>query len=184
MAWQSRILALVLVAGLIGAAGTAFSGEPHAEARAMSPARMNALIEAVGDDVERMNAGQWRFKIKDISVLVIADETHDRMRVLVGIVTVDKMPPAVYRRLMQANFDTTLDARYAVADGLLWSLFLHPLKSLTDSLLLSGIGQAVNLFRTFGKTFSSGGLVFQGGDSTGLIERQLIEELLERGKAI
>ena len=49
---------------------------------------------------------------------------------------------------------------------------------------ITGIGQAVNLYRTFGKTFSSGGLAFQGGDSTGLIERRLIEKLLEQGKAI
>ncbi len=145
---------------------------------------MNALIEAVGDDVEHTKSGKWRFKIEKVSVLIIADEAHDRMRILVGIAKADTVPTELYRRLMQANFDTTLDARYAVAKGVLWSMYLHPLKSLTDPLFLSGIGQTVNLFRTFGKTYSSGGLTFQGGDSTGLIERQLIEKLLEQGKAI
>ncbi|PPR25018.1 MAG: hypothetical protein CFH40_00586 [Alphaproteobacteria bacterium MarineAlpha10_Bin3] len=176
-----RFSALALIAGFIWLASPT---ESKAAPTEMSLNRMNDLIEAVGNGVERMTPGQWRFTIEKVAVLVIADETHYRMRILVGIVKADKIPPGVYRRLMQANFDTALDARYAVAKGLLWSLYLHPLKSLTDRLFLSGIGQAVNLYRTFGKTFSSGGLAFQGGDSTGLIERRLIEKLLEQGKAI
>jgi hypothetical protein len=176
-----RFYALVLIASLFWVAGPANSNVTPAE---MSLDRINDLIEAVGNDVEQMNPSQWRFTIEDVAVLVIADETHNRLRILVGIVKADKVPPGAYRRLMQANFDTTLDARYAVAKGLLWSLYLHPLKSLTDRLFLSGLGQTVNLHRTFGKTFSSGGLAFQGGDSTGLIERRLIEKLLEQGKAI
>lgn len=176
-----RLSVLVLIAGLIWIAGPAESKVAPAD---MSLNRMNDLIQAVGNGVERMNQGQWRFTIETVAVLVIADETYDRMRILVGIVRADKVPPGVYRRLMQANFDTALDARYAVAKGLLWSLYLHPLKSLTDRLFLSGIGQTINLYRTFGKTFSSGGLAFQGGDSAGIIERRLIEKLLEQGKAI
>jgi hypothetical protein len=184
MARQPRFLALVLILGLIWAAGPALPNEAKPAPPGMSLDRMNLLIEAIGDDVKRMNTGQWRFSIENIPTLVIADEAHGRMRILVGITKADNVPPELYRRLMQANFDTTLDARYAVAKGLLWGLYLHPLKSLTDPLFLSGIGQAVNLRRTFGKTFSSGGLTFQGGDSSGLIERRLIEKLLELGKAI
>ena len=178
-----RLSALALTLGLTLAAGTANSNELN-PATDMSLTRMTALIEAVGDDVRQIQRGQWRFKIETVSVLVIADEAHDRMRILVGIAKADKVTTDLYRRLMQANFDTALDARYAVAKGVLWSMYLHPLKSLTDPLFLSGIGQTVNLLRTFGKTFSSGGLTFQGGDSSGLIERQLIERLLEQGKAI
>ena len=184
MTHQLRFSAFVVFVGLIWGAGPALSDEHKSAPPEMSPARMNDLIEAVGDGVERMNPGQWRFKIEKVSVLVIADDAHDRMRILVGIAKANKLPPELYRRLMQANFDTTLDARYAVAKGLLWAMYLHPLKSLTDRMFLSGIGQTVNLLRTFGKTFSSGGLSFQGGDSSGLIERQLIEKLLEQGKAI
>ncbi len=34
---------------------------------------------------------------------------------------------------MQANFDTALDARYAIAKGALWSTFIHPLSDLLIS---------------------------------------------------
>ncbi|NKB59335.1 MAG: hypothetical protein GKS00_23680 [Alphaproteobacteria bacterium] len=152
--------------------------------KTMTVERMNDLIEAIGDDVQRNNVSQWRFLVEKVPVFVIADAPNDRMRVLVGISKTEDLPEGLYQRLMQANFDTTLDARYAVAKGVIWGAFLHPLKALTDRLFLSGVGQTVNLARTFGKTFSSGGLTYQGGDSAGIIERELIENLLEKGLAI
>ena len=82
-------------------------------------------------------------------------------------------------RLLQANFDTALDARYSIARGVLWSLYLHPLGSLSDEQFLAAIGQVVNLASTFGTTYSSGALTFGGGDSN-----RLIEELLEQGLSI
>lgn len=150
----------------------------------MTLERMNDLIEAIGDNVARLNEGQWQFAVEEVPVFVIADAQNDRMRVLVGITKTEALPEDLYQRLMQANFDTALDARYAIAKGVVWSAFLHPLKALTDRLFLSGVGQTVNLARTFGKTFTSGGLTYQGGDSAGIIERELIEKLLEKGLAI
>lgn len=154
------------------------------EKTSMTLERMGAMIEAIGDDVSHNSPGQWRFKIETVPVFVITDEAHDRMRILVGVSKTKDLSSALFERMMQANFDTTLDARYAVAKGVVWGAFLHPLKALTDRLFLSGVGQTVNLARTFGKTFSSGGLTFSGGDSRGIIERELIEKLIEKGLAI
>lgn len=182
-----RIIFPALAVILMIATFSAIADKQVAEEKlpdAMTLERMNDLIEAIGDDVARQNQGQWRFVVEKVPVFVIADAVNDRMRVLVGITKTEGMPDAVYQRLMQANFDTTLDARYAVAKGVIWGAYLHPLKSLTDRLFLSGVGQTVNLARTFGKTFSSGGLTFQGGDSNDIIERELIEKLLEKGLAI
>ena len=106
------------------------------------------------------------------------------MRVVVGIAPADELEPDLLFRLMQANFDTALDARYAIAQDVLWATFIHPLSPLTNEQFLSGIGQTVNLARTFGSTFSSGALSFGGGDSRDLLERQLIEELLKKGRDI
>ena len=82
-------------------------------------------------------------------------------------------------RLLQANFDTALDARYSIAKNIVWSLYLHPLGSLDDAQFLAAIGQVVNLATSFGTTYSSGALTFGGGDSN-----DLIKELLEKGLAI
>ena len=85
--------------------------------------------------------------------------------------------------MMQANFDSALDARYAIAQGLLWATYIHPLAPLQKNQLISGVGQVVNLALTYGTAYSSGGLSFNGGDSNG-ITRELLEELLDRGQSI
>ena len=146
--------------------------------------RMNSLIEAIDSSAARKRDGYWNLKIDGVPVLVIADTGHDRMRILVGIVKVDKLNPKIYLRLMQANFDSALDARYAVARGGLWSALLHPFASLNDSQFLKGVGQTVNLARTYGVSYSSGLLNFGGGDSNGIRERELIEKLLEKGNML
>ena len=143
--------------------------------------RMNSLIEAIDGSVVRKSDGYWNLKIDGVPVLVIADAGHDRMSILVGIVKVDKLDPEVYLRLMQANFDSALDGRYAVVRGVLWSAFLHPLGSLNDSQFLKGVGQTVNLACTYGVSYSSGLMNFGGGDSNGIRERELTEKLLEKG---
>ncbi len=49
---------------------------------------------------------------------------------------------------------------------------------------ISGLGQTVNLSVTYGKSYSSGALIFRGGDSTDLQRGELIDQLPERGLSI
>ena len=65
----------------------------------------------------------------------------------------------------------------------LWGVYIHPFAPLQKNQLISGIGQVVNLALTYGTLYSGGGLSFDGGDSEG-INRQLIEELLEKGEEV
>ena len=175
--------AIMVFTLLAWTSGVAFSNQKETESK-MSIEHMNALIEAVGDGISKPTKGQWRFRIERIPVFIVTDTRADRMRILIGIAKTTDISAALFERLMQANFDTTLDARYAVARGVVWAAFLHPFKSLSDTEFLSGLGQTVSLARTFGKTYSSGGLTYKGGDSSGIIERELIEKLLEKGLAI
>ena len=94
------------------------------------------------------------------------------------------MSPEELLRLSQANFDTALDARYAVAKGLLWATFIHPLSELHDKQFIAGIGQTVNAAKSYGTTYSSGLLSFGGGDSRGIIQRDLIDKLIKKGQEI
>ena len=81
---------------------------------------------------------------------------------------------------MQANFDSALDSRYALANGRLWSIFIHPFAALGNDRLISGIAQTVNVAKTYGTLYSGGALQLGGGDSNDL-QRDLIERLLKRG---
>ena len=87
------------------------------------------------------------------------------------------------QRLMQANFDSALDARYAIARGQVWGVFLHPFAELERDQLISGIAQTVNVAKSYGTLYSSGACQFGGVDS-GRWQRELIEELLDRGQDI
>ncbi|MEM9429928.1 MAG: hypothetical protein AAGA32_10575, partial [Pseudomonadota bacterium] len=60
-----------------------------------------------------------------------------------------------------------------------WSVFIHPLSPLKKSQLVSGLGQTVNLAKTYGTFYTGGALTYGGGDSGGL-HRELIDRLLEQ----
>ena len=132
----------------------------------MDNQQLQALIQGIAKDVEGP-PGYWRFSIHDFAVRVITDEKADRMRIIVPIVEVTDLDPAHLMRLMQANFDSALDARYSIAKGVLWSAFIHPLSELSDRQFIDGLAQAVNLAATYGSSYSSGALIFGGGDSQG-----------------
>jgi len=156
---------------------TAPAGEPP-----MTMQRMAEIIRAI--DPEAQAAGNViQFAIDDIPLVVVADPGANRMRAMVPIRSAQGLSPEDLMRLMQANFDSALDARYAVARGRLWGVFIHPLSPLEKDQLLSAFIQTINVARTYGQTYSGGATVFGGGDSND-IYRELLEDLQELGEEI
>ena len=150
----------------------------------MTNSRLAVLIKRL-DPQARGEQGYWQFTVEKHPVTVITDAKADRMRVIVPIAPTDKLERDVLFRLMQANFDSALDARYAIAKGVVWGTYIHPLAVLEEKEFISGVGQVVNLALTFGTSYSSGALIFQGGDSQELQQRrQLIDDLLKKGLEI
>jgi len=149
---------------------------------AEAAARLLAFVTELDGDAELQVNGAL-FTVEDVQLQLVFDLNADRMRLLTSIAPADDIPAADLVRMMQANFDSALDARYGIAQGALWATFIHPLASLTMDDFASGIGQTVNLVRTYGTTYSSGALVFGGGDSAEE-NRQLIDELIQRGREI
>jgi len=145
------------------------------QARGMTNARLQDIIGKI-DEKFKGGAGHWELVLEGVPLRVVTDENADRMRVLAPIVTTDDLVKETLYRLMQANFDSALDSRYAIAQGILWGTFIHPLSSLTDHDFLMGLGQTANVVISYGTTYSSGVLVFQGGDS-GELQRDIMERL-------
>ena len=153
-----------------------------AQDAAMTPERLVDIILALDPDAA-INANGIELTIEDIPVLVVMAPNADRMRAMVPIASVEDVTPEEMNRMMQANFDTALDARYAVAQGRVWGVFIHPLGALERAEFLSGLAQTVNLARTYGTLYSGGAQVFGGGDSNG-IYNELFGDLLNRGQDI
>ncbi|MEL6665474.1 MAG: hypothetical protein AAFQ24_05005 [Pseudomonadota bacterium] len=146
-------------------------------------AELLAIVTAIDEDA-RLTANGATFTIDDTMVTLVFDVTADRMRLFSQIRPSDGLSGPQLRRLMQANFDTALDARYAVAQGQLWSTFMHRLTTLTQEDFVSGLAQTVTLVKTFGTTFSSGAMSFGGGDSNAEIQKLLDRILKDDGEEI
>lgn len=151
----------------------------------MNNERLNAfIVNLLGEEAgpgARKAPNQWEFDLEGYRVMVITDENADRMRMMVPITPAAELPPGLERRMLQANFDAVLDARYAIAQGVVWSAFIHPLSPLDDDQLVSGLAQTVTAAATFGTAFTSGAFVFGGGD-TQQIHEDLYRRILERSR--
>lgn len=148
----------------------------------MTYERLGKIIFALDPEAQPQGPG-FQLTVAGFTVLVITDVTTDRMRAMVPIRNASDLSQQDLQRMMQANFDSTLDARYAIANGTLWAAFIHPLSALEKDQLISGLAQTVNIAQTYGTLYSSGVALFGGGDSNDL-QRELIEELLKKGEEI
>ena len=150
---------------------------PNAEALAAQE-KLNGLIKMMDADAV-CTANSWQFNLAQRQVFVITDPNANRMRIMSPIISATDLSAPLLERMLQANYDAALDARYAIAQEIVWSVFIHPLTSLTEKDFLSGAAQTVIAGQTFGTTFSSGMFVYGGGDTGGIHER-LLEELEKR----
>lgn len=176
-----RFLAVLLLITISSIGADPVSAEPAGSSN-MDNARLGELIKRIDENVTG-TPGDWTLTYEGVQARVLTDENADRMRIIVGIARTEQLDKDALYRMMQANFDTALDARYSIANGVLWSTFIHPLANLTDKEFLSGFAQTINLATTYGSTYSSGALRFSGGDSESL-ENNRYRQLLKKGELI
>lgn len=126
---------------------------------ALNAQSISQLIDEVSTLLES-GEGCWKIEYGKRILFLIVDEEHDRVRVMTPIMKEDDLEEDDLWDVMEANFDRSLDARYAIGDGVLWSLFLHPLTDLSRSLFLEGMDQVVTLANNFGGSFCSSDIIF------------------------
>lgn len=142
---------------------TAASGEegPGVTPPPMTQARMEGVVR----DVVGATQGQpgfIQFAFDGVPMACISDVRHDRMRLIAPVRKTSELTPAEKDRILEANFHTALDARYATSRETLYAVFVHPLSSLTEKDLRAAIHQVSTLAKTFGTSYSSGDLSFGG----------------------
>lgn len=123
------------------------------------------MEKIVTEKVEVINQekGYIVFMYRKTKMALISDVTHDRMRIIAPITEYPALTSEIKDAVMESNFRLALDARYAVSNGTLYSAYIHPLSPLTKQELESALGQVSKLALTFGSTYSSGELSFNGG---------------------
>ena len=122
---------------------------------------LEKVIIRMSDSLEG-NSGNWRFSIKDRLLICITDENHNRMRIISPITEVSALSGEEILNSLLANFHTALDVKYAISEEVLWSVFIHPLRELSEAQIEDAISQVYFAAETFGSTYSSSNLVFPG----------------------
>lgn len=125
----------------------------------MTNARLEQVLKSLDSNIKG-GKGRWEMVRDGIPVLVLTDESHNRMRVIAPAAEVKQTDQQVLMKMMEANFATALDARYAIFKGIVWAAFIHPLDSLRERDLVSAIRQVTTLVKTTGTSYSSSELQF------------------------
>lgn len=112
----------------------------------------------------------WTFAAGQFPMLIQTQESANRMRIVAFIADAASTDAALLRQMLEANYHSALDARYALTDGKVVSVFLHPFAELTKSQFVLGLYQTVSCAATFGSSYSGGTMFFgaaHGGNGNG-----------------
>ena len=128
----------------------------------MSNEKMEELLQQESQNVEG-RLGNWSLEYSDTPVIIITDDTANRMRIFAPVLEEKDLKPGQLQKMLEANFHSALDAKYCLFEGLVISIFTHPLEELTAEQFLDALGQVVTLTKTFGTTYSSTDKIFGEG---------------------
>ncbi|MGD1930574.1 MAG: hypothetical protein ACFB12_16850, partial [Leptolyngbyaceae cyanobacterium] len=158
----SGAMGISLLVNLAPLSGVPGGGQALAPARAQVQSEMTveALEDILQDEAGNLqgSAGQWQLTLEGQTVVVLADEARNRMRIVTPIAAAETLSVEQVEAILLANFHSALDARYAVTEGTVVAVYVHPLGSLQASDLRSALRQVVTLAATFGTTYTSGEL--------------------------
>ena len=153
----------LITAGLIAASmplvTTAVRAQTSEQLQLMSIDRLDQILQSEVGNVQGGN-GQWQFSVNGRDVIVLADARNDRMRVFSPVVSIEELSVQQVQAMLAANYHTALDARYAVTEGAVVAVYLHPLQTLQGDNFRSALRQVVSLAETFGTSYSSSELSF------------------------
>ena len=125
----------------------------------MTNKELDEIIKNIST-VIRGRYGNWEFEIDATQFICLTDEYHNRMRIISPITEITEISSEQILKCMEANFHTALDTKYAISNGVLWSVFIHPLKELSQKQVIDAISQVYSSVRTFGTSYSSSNLIF------------------------
>ncbi len=86
----------------------------------------------------------WQINSEGVTLLVILSADRSWLRLLTPIAAVTEAQ-SLLPQLLSNNFDLTQEARYAIAQGVVWGVFHHRLASLTPEDLENAIATIVSL---------------------------------------
>ncbi len=130
-------------------------------AQEMNPKDLSRIISKISD-TSITTGNTIRFAYKQRPLICVYDENANRMRIISPIVETKDLEEKHLLNALVANFHSALDIKYALSDEVMWAVFIHPLRELTEHQVTDAINQVYTASITFGSTYSSTNLVFPG----------------------
>ncbi len=112
----------------------------------MKPEEIASILERLFDRdcIEHKPEDTWQINNDNMTLLVILSADLSWLRLLTPIASVTEAQ-SLLPQLLENNFDATQEARYAIAQGVVWGVFHHPLASLIAEDLENAIANLVSL---------------------------------------
>lgn len=119
----------------------------------MTPAEINStLTELFGSAVEAIAYStsetntpiSWQIEASNFRLLVLLSEDFSWLRILIPITSAQEAQPFM-EQLLEANFDTTQETRYALHQDVLWGVFQHSCEGLVASDFSRAVRQLLSL---------------------------------------
>ena len=104
----------------------------------------NTLKDLFGESVEMPAATSWQVETPNFRLLVLLSEDSSWLRILLPIADVLEAQPFL-DQLLEANFDTTLETRYAIHQNLLWGVFQHNFATLATADFAAAVARLLAL---------------------------------------
>lgn len=131
---------------------------------------MGKIISKEAYEVEG-RLGNWQFIYGQRLIYVVTDESANRMRIFTPVIEEAKLEEGQLKKMLEANFHSALDAKYCLYEGLVITVYTHPLKELQTEQFIDALRQVVTLADTFGSSYSSTSVIFNPGGTDDSDER-------------
>ena len=134
---------------------------PCSAADSMDQLTMERVVKEIASE-SKGGRGAVDFIYNNVQMYLISDVKYNRMRIIAPIIAYDKLEREQIDAVLESNFHGSLDARYAVSKGMLFSAFIHPISELSKAQIKSAVVQVSNLALSFGSQYTSGILSYSG----------------------
>lgn len=111
----------------------------------MTPEELPTILTTLfGEAVQTLTPGSYQVETADFRLLVLLSDDQSWLRVLLPIAPAQDAQPYL-EELMEANFDSTQEARYAVHQDVLWAVYQHSYQSLATTDFADAVQRLLSL---------------------------------------
>lgn len=117
---------------------------PNMNSQVSAHTLMVTLKSRFGDDCQAISSEIWQVERDAFQLRAQLLHTQSWLRLQISIAPVPEVQ-SFLAQILQANYDDTQEARYAIADDILWAVFYRDLTSLTTEQLETAIDRLLLL---------------------------------------